>query len=195
MAERLVQPDTFELHPCHKIRYKFAKSFIRPTSEVMDYGCGIGYGTWMLAPYCEHITGYDKSQDAIDYGNKYYIRENMKIFVRDHPPEDMKFDVITAFEVIEHVEDSLDILKRLASCLKDDGQIVCSVPNELAIHFTKEDPRCEFHFRHFTPETLENLIKDAGLKINIRCQQMTKQFPNIMADWGNGYTLIGVLSK
>lgn len=41
----------------------------------------------------------------------------------------IKYDIITAFHVVEHLQDSIAILKELSSCLKENGKMIIEVPN------------------------------------------------------------------
>ncbi len=87
---------------------------------------------------------------------------------------DERFDAIVAADVLEHLKDPLQALKRLRPFLKPDGCFVLSVPNvahgsvRLALlsgHFDyRQDGLLDStHLRFFTRETLERLLDDAEL--------------------------------
>lgn len=194
MAERIMQPDISEIHISHKLRYQLAKRFIDENMEVLDYGCGVGYGSWMLAPYCNRIVAMDKSQEAIEYAKKYYKRDNLYFSQSVEPPTLMQFDFITAFEVVEHVESSDLLMRQLFATLKPGCKMLISVPNDDVVKFDKADPRCEFHYRHFTPESLKQLIDDSGFELVKPLTQHSKPIPKVVPGWW-GYTLIALLRK
>lgn len=93
--------------------------------------------------------------------------------------QDAEFDVITAFSVIEHMQDPMGTLKELARVLKPGGDLVVIIPNgncliiRLAIFagllsrktfqsFTDKVFH-EEHFYYFTRKTFTNICYDAGL--------------------------------
>lgn len=78
------------------------------------------------------------------------------------PYEDGKFDLVCAFDIIEHVEDDLRALAELSRVLKNDGVLILSVP----IH---EQCWTEFdalvgHVRRYDPADLEALLARCGLE-------------------------------
>ncbi|NDV26694.1 sugar nucleotide-binding protein [Desulfovibrio sp. JC010] len=76
-----------------------------------------------------------------------------------------KFDLITMTYVIEHLVDPVDVLKQLGGLLREGGQIMIHTssfadnPFDLMV--------CD-HCSHFTPETLEFMAAQAGLKITAK---------------------------
>jgi 2-polyprenyl-3-methyl-5-hydroxy-6-metoxy-1,4-benzoquinol methylase len=106
-------PGTLEnLDPPHLFRYEWAKPFCGGKS-VLDYGCGIGYGSYILSQVSTNVTGFDISEDALAWAKHYAARAPNLTFM-DHPPED-KFDCITCFECIEHVPEPEKLVEWLAS--------------------------------------------------------------------------------
>ena len=83
----------------------------------------------------------------------------------DLPPPDpiaaRRFDAIVAVNVIEHIQDDVGLVRRLAALLKPGGRLLVYVP------------ACPFaygaldvalgHFRRYTPDTLSALLRGAGL--------------------------------
>ena len=56
----------------HLERYKFALQYIKH-KVVVDLGCGVGYGAWLLAQSePDRVIALDKSKEAIIYAKKYY---------------------------------------------------------------------------------------------------------------------------
>ncbi len=53
-------------------RYQFAIECLGKGKEIVDYGCGLGYGCHMLREAGNNVVGFDKSEEAIAYANKKY---------------------------------------------------------------------------------------------------------------------------
>ena len=94
----------------------------RAASGVLDAGCGTGYGSAELAKNALRITGTDRSADAVGFAREHYRLPNLKFVqasVTGLPYRDASFDLVVAFEVIEHLEDwqaFLQEVRRVAEC-------------------------------------------------------------------------------
>lgn len=88
-----------------------------PVRTVLDVGCGEGTVTNLLHEELPNadITGIDFSASGIACATHAYPSERMH-FVLDEKSERLtaKYDLVTAFEVLEHVEDWHDVLGRMA---------------------------------------------------------------------------------
>ncbi len=193
MAERLYHRNQIHIQKCHINRYHFASKLLNPTDYVMDYGSGCGYGTHLLAPYCKAIIGVDKSEEAYKFSRTYYMRHNMDYIISSSPVSNNKFDKIVAYEVVEHVEDPLTLMTQFYNSLKPGGRLIMSVPNQSVVPFNKD--KYEFHYRHFTPAELKDLIEKAGFKKYRSHYQLDKRVPRVMqGDW-IGYTSIALCDR
>ena len=134
----------------HVARYLFA-SQICAGKRVLDVGCGVGYGAHLIARSgAERVVGFDVSPDTIEHAKSFYAHPNLSFDVQsaDSFRFDEKFDVVTCFELIEHVDHQADVLSRIADALNPDGHLIISTPrplNEKLSHFdTKELSPFEF---------------------------------------------------
>lgn len=72
------------------------------------------------------------------------------------------FDVVTAFDVIEHVEQDVESLERLGQQLAPDGRLFMTVP-ALPWLWSKHD-ETHHHFRRYTKASLDAALRKAGLE-------------------------------
>lgn len=79
------------------------------------------------------------------------------------PFSDGRFDLVTAFDVIEHVVDDRRVFAELARVLKPGGRLVFSVPLHAA-HWTAFDD-CVGHVRRYEPGALRELVASHGLVV------------------------------
>ena len=95
----------------HMARYAFAARLARG-KRALDAGCGAGYGSAELARAALTVVGIDSSLEAIEYARASYPLPNLKFeqaSCEALPHADASFDLIVAFEVIEHlVVDAVD---------------------------------------------------------------------------------------
>ncbi len=89
-----------------------------------------------------------------------------------------KFDVITAFDVIEHIPTPYDFMKTLMSNLKPGGYLIISSGNSTSLPALLEGPR---HYYCVNPEHLSFVSPKWFRKINIilglKIKNISQQFP------------------
>jgi SAM-dependent methyltransferase len=117
----------------HIARYAYASRFAAQ-ARVLDIGCGTGYGTAELAQHALSATGIDVSDEAIAYASAHYPLPNTTFLTASAtalPFAPQSFDLITAFEVIEHLEDWHGLLIETRRLLHPAGTFLVSTPNKL----------------------------------------------------------------
>jgi SAM-dependent methyltransferase len=116
----------------HFSRYAFASRFTAG-KRVLDLGCGSGYGSAYLARRAATVFAADISAQALEYAGKHYPLPNLH-FVRAScaalPAREAYFDVIVAFEVIEHLDHWETFLDDVRRVLGPGGLFIISTPNK-----------------------------------------------------------------
>ncbi|SDX50140.1 2-polyprenyl-3-methyl-5-hydroxy-6-metoxy-1,4-benzoquinol methylase [Collimonas sp. OK242] len=75
------------------------------------------------------------------------------------------FDVLCAFDVLEHIEDDQQALAQWVSWIKPGGQLLLSVPAHMKLW--RAGDQWAGHFRRYERESLITLLQDAGLEVEI----------------------------
>ena len=117
----------------HLARYAFAARLARG-KRVLDAGCGAGYGSAELAQSALSVVGVDIAAEAVDHARRHYQLPNLQFqqascTALSHP--DGAFDLVVAFEVIEHLPNWRDFLLEARRVLAPTGQFIVSTPNKL----------------------------------------------------------------
>jgi len=160
----------------HFIRKRTLKAKIKLVASnvsrgtILDYGCGTG----MFIDVCESA-GWRALGVEPDNGARKMAKDmKLKVYpgkadlVKDHPEE--KFDAITLWHVLEHVNDLEDTLGFFKSRLNRDGVLIIAVPNYTsydAIHYKEfwaayDVPR---HLYHFEISSVSQLLGNYGFKL------------------------------
>jgi SAM-dependent methyltransferase len=189
-GERQVAYELDAIRYDHRARYNWASSVLPHCSMVIDVGCGIGYGTHIMASGSHVCVGLDHSQETIKFALRHWLHEDLAFqhggieALADHGDDD--FDAAVCFEVIEHVEDPLPMLLRARRVAKT---LLASVPNEEVFPFKNYT----FHHRHYTKVEFEDLLNRAGWRVTEWWGQ-TGPESEVERDV-NGRTLIAVCER
>lgn len=155
-----VDPDLFNEHIS---RYAFATRLARH-KRVLDIACGTGYGSAELAAVARSVVGVDRALDAVEYAQNRYQAPNLIYEVASAeqlPYSDQSFDLITAFEVIEHLDEPNRLVSEAKRLLTPGGQFVVSTPNRLYYEETRRlsGPN-PFHTREFEYEEFRAMLQE-----------------------------------
>ena len=174
-GERQVAPTLAGIQIDHVNRYRWAAQKVQGT--VYDLGCGIGYGSAVLADSegVNKVFAVDRSAESIAYAQQHYARDLIEYAVADLSRPGMftlAGDWAVAFELVEHLVDPLPLLRDLPV-----NHLIISVPNESAVPYSPET--APHHHRHYTRVDLAGLLSDAGWRpVCWRCQ-MDREGPVI----------------
>lgn len=116
----------------HFARYAFAARLAR-RKRVLDIACGMGYGSAELARVAHRVTGLDVSPEAVQAASAQYRAPNLTYLcasAEEIPLPDSSFDLIIAFEVIEHLHNWPRLLSEAKRLLAPGGQFIVSTPNK-----------------------------------------------------------------
>jgi SAM-dependent methyltransferase len=138
----------------HWARYQLA-SALASGKRILDAGCGTGYGTRMLEDSgASEVTGIDVSAEALTSARKSCRAATLcRADLTDTGLASESFDLITCFEVIEHLEAQDAVIAELHRLLAPDGLLMISSPNRDV--YLAGNPH---HVHELTPDELDALI-------------------------------------
>ena len=146
--------------------------------KVLDVGCGHGgLGKLINAKHTAEVHGIEISQNAVDKARRHYdsvISGNIEI--AELPFEATYFDVIICSDILEHLSDPWNVLRKLKYYLKDDGLLAASIPNfrnadvlvqllDGSFDYQEFGVLDDTHLRFFTYRSAIKLFERSGFKI------------------------------
>jgi ubiquinone/menaquinone biosynthesis C-methylase UbiE len=163
----------------HEARYAFASRYA-PGKRALDVGCGSGYGAAELSYRAAAVTGIDLAADAVTYAKTHYTAANVRFAQASAgclPFAPRTFDLVTAFEVIEHLQDWRALLAESRRVLRPDGVFLVSTPNKTyyAESRAKEGPN-PFHTHEFEFEEFRDALHQFFPNVTILLQNRLEAF-------------------
>jgi len=137
--------------------------------RLLDIGCGDGLFLKFASKYYD-AWGIDIDGEAIKAARRKYHLANvyntmtMGEFIKRFP--EVRFDVVTLFEVLEHVDDPLKLIRETYQVLKPRGILVLSVPNRERMN-ARHDPhdRPPNHLTRWSAEAVKNLLNRERFRV------------------------------
>jgi SAM-dependent methyltransferase len=151
-------------------RWKF-ECFLDPNDVLLDFGCGGGF--LLRALSCASRYGIEVNPAARAEAAR---NSNIYADIQDLPG-DVIFDLIISHHALEHVDNPLDVLRKLGERLKRGGRIVFVVPSEewhRQKHYRAGD--INQHLYTWTPLSLGNLFSRAGFRVE-HCELLRRRWP------------------
>jgi 2-polyprenyl-3-methyl-5-hydroxy-6-metoxy-1,4-benzoquinol methylase len=102
---------------------------LKPDSSILEIGSGLGYLTRALNAAGFKCHGIDISSTAVSNAREFFGSENYSCRSINEIDQSEAFDLVVATEVIEHVPEPLDLLRKSLSILKPGGYLIITTPN------------------------------------------------------------------
>jgi len=167
----------------NEIIKKVIKKYDLKEKTVLDVGCGGGYWTEFFIEHGAKTFALDVKPSKVKAA-KFYLKEknianDACFFASDVTSLNLKikFDLIFAKDVIEHVKDDMSFLRKMLELLEDKGVLILTTQNSFSLNFLIEgfynrmrgnkdwcgwDPA---HLRFYTFESLRRKAEAASLKV------------------------------
>jgi len=129
--------------------------------RILDVGCGTGANLEMLQQFGE-ASGVDVSDDALEFCRQKGL-DVQKGLAEDLPYEDETFDVTTALDVIEHLDDDVTGLKEMLRVTKKGGYSLFFVPAFMWLWGVQDD--ISNHRIRYTRKQIVERIEKAGYRV------------------------------
>jgi len=148
-------------------RFDFVKRKIK-NKKILDFGSGNAGFLALVKLIAQDAVGLEIDETFSEYFKKHHFN-----IIKNLKDTDEKFDIITMFHVMEHLQHPKDVLKDLAKKIKSDSEIIIEVPNSndvlLRVYKNKGFQNFTYwgcHLFLYNEKTLKKLFEDSAYKIN-----------------------------
>jgi len=141
----------------------YSEGMKRPL-EILEIGCGTGEITQSLTEF-GNVKGIDVSEEAISFCKKRNIANVVLGDVNnlDISGDKEKYDFILALDVLEHIQDDLETMRRARYMLKEGGYFIVNVPAHKFLW--SEHDEALHHKRRYHSVEIKQKLKDSGFDI------------------------------
>jgi ubiquinone/menaquinone biosynthesis C-methylase UbiE len=153
----------------HLFAYEYATNIFSKKDEILEIGCGEGYGTSLISKGVITIVSLDVDLKTLRHAReKYGSNCNFTLYDGTNLPiKSDKFDGVISFQVIEHVRDESKYVSEVKRILKNDGIFLCTTPNRAYRLKPGQKPWNPFHLREYYAKDLENVLKNAFSEVEV----------------------------
>jgi SAM-dependent methyltransferase len=147
---------------------RWARQHCKSEPRILDIGCGTGLFLHLAKQAGMRVRGIEPGESAVAYARATYGLDVQCGALEDADLSDAAFDVVTMWNVLEHLPDPVAALRQVARVLTPGGLVLVGVPNIQSVEarvfgrrwYSLDAPR---HLYHFAPETLTAAFAIAGL--------------------------------
>ncbi|MDQ2882706.1 MAG: glycosyltransferase [Actinomycetota bacterium] len=145
----------------HYHRYALAARFTAG-ARVLDLACGEGYGTALLAAGARDVVGVDIDPRTVEHATANYRLDNLRFTIGSMIDPELlagveRFDVITCFEALEHVEQQDVLMAVVRRLLAPGGLFLTSTP-DVTVYSHEHGNDNPFHVRELTEPEFRALL-------------------------------------
>ena len=138
--------------------------------KYLDVGCAYGYAMEVADSNGFDVYGIDPSDYAVAQAKKKFPKKASVSYLSNMKFDDNTFDVISLFDVFEHLQDPRKDLSKLKKVLKKDGLLVIATGDTGSSWAKFSGRKWTFynppqHIFYFNRETITRILKEAGFDV------------------------------
>ncbi len=164
-------------------RTRLVRQYLPAKARILDVGCAAGFFLRVMREHGHDVRGVELSQAIAQEAIRDLGEDRVWVGTLDSVPEDREgyakgsFDLVTMWDVIEHVADPQEILRQARAMLKPGGHLLIETQNVDSRFARMLGPKWhhfkhEEHIYHFNPKTVREVLDQAGFTV----EKLTSSF-------------------
>jgi SAM-dependent methyltransferase len=159
-----LEEDSFWFRARNRLILESLKSEFPGAESLLEIGCGTGYvlnGISAARPEIE-LTGADLYVEGLRHAQRRVPSAQVVQCDAERLPFEDTFDVVAAFDVLEHVDDDVGVLGCLRRAVRAGGGLILTVPQHRWLWSPADD--FAFHRRRYVRRELISKVRGAGFE-------------------------------
>lgn len=157
------------------------RRYFPQATSFLEIGCGTGFVLSGLKHAFPELQVYGSDIFTEGLGFAQQRAPNLSLFQMDarQIPFEAEFDVVGAFDVLEHIEEDVDVLHQMFGATKPGGGILLTVPQHRFLWSYVDE--YSFHKRRYSQAEMLEKVKQAGFEILYRSSFVSLLLPVMLA--------------
>lgn len=160
-----IEGDSFWFKGRNKVICWALQKYFPNLVDFLEIGCGTGFVLTELARSFPslNLSGSELFVEGLDFATKRLPGANLFQLDATNIPFEQSFDVIGAFDVLEHIEDDCRVLQQMYKAVRPGGGILLTVPQHMFLWSQSDD--FAHHCRRYEISELVRKVENAGFKV------------------------------
>lgn len=152
-------------------RFSLIERYKPEPGRLLDVGCAAGFFLKVASEKGWEVDGVELSAEIAAHAREDYGFEQVHVGTLESASyEPHSFDLLTMWDVVEHVPDPAAFLAEARNHLKPDGLLILETQNVSSAFAERMGPKWQHykhleHLYHFDPKTIRRLLDEAGFEI------------------------------
>ena len=159
---------------------------LKPSGRLLEIGCGDGRFLKKLQNHYS-VSGFDISPSAINHASNLIKNKSLKVLDIEKGRIIGKYDIILAFDLLEHLKEPKKSMLKIKKALNKDGIFIFSVPNNYSFYGGLSTRLFNFidktHVSAYKRKSWIKILEDSGFALDIRDQTMIGIFKSRIAKY------------
>ena len=160
-----LEADNFWFQSRNKLLLWALERYSPEFQSLLEVGCGTGYvlsGITAAYPNAK-LSGSEIFTEGLKFASERLPSASLAQMDARKIPFVAEFDVVCAFDVLEHIEDDELVLRQLCAALKENGTLLVTVPQHPWLWSSVDE--YSHHFRRYTESELRRKVEIAGFEV------------------------------